>query len=363
MKIQLYPPFCLHEIGKRDNNEDSVFPAKEEFEKSNKNLFLVCDGVGGAAKGEVASKIVCQVLSEMLTEKKVILGGDINNAISVAEEKMDAHIQKDIEANGMATTLTLLSFHQKGATVAHLGDSRVYQIRDEEILFKTSDHSFVNELVSKNIITLEEAKNHPKRNIVTRAIGIKGQEAQVKYIDDIVEGDYFFLCSDGITESISDDLLVQLLSDNGMSNEDKLEKIKSICSEKSRDNFSAYLVQVKSIELDTFLEKTNQFILANTRFVSAVLILLLVSSVGMLLLLNSERKNAVNNTLEFSIPNSVVDQKDMAGPKLVDTAEGEDSISGLEKQKLEEEFLNIEALTDSINKAKKVQIDSSDYNN
>jgi len=250
MKITLHPPVCLHEMGKRKNNEDYIYPSKKNqgMAKSS-GLFLVCDGVGGSAKGEEASKIVCEVFSKVLVGKKTVKAEDVAEALKAAEDAIDEYTRNDPESKGMATTLTLLSLHKKGVTIAHLGDSRVYQIRGNEIIFRTNDHSFVNELVSNNIITEAEAREHPKRNVVTKAIvgAFSPQVPDVEYIEDVHPGDYFFLCTDGILESIDDEQLVKIISKSGRSDIEKVNDIYKICNKESKDNFSSWLLQIDQV--------------------------------------------------------------------------------------------------------------------
>lgn len=251
MKVTLHPPLCLHEIGQRENNEDNVFPPKGSVPQSGPyQLYLVCDGVGGMEKGEVASQIACDVISSHLAGQTNVSKSDIDQAVWYAEQEIGTYIEENIDALGMATTLTLLRIQDDGIIIAHLGDSRIYHVRGGQILHKTYDHSFVNELLSKKIITEEEAKNHPKRNVVTKAI-MGGGEHQVpdfNHFQNILPGDYFFLCTDGITESISDPELASILNTSNLSNEKKLKAIKHKCREHSKDNHSAYLLQIKHLD-------------------------------------------------------------------------------------------------------------------
>lgn len=249
MEVIFHPALCLHEIGQRENNEDNIYPEKgSPIPSGPSQLFLVCDGVGGAEKGEVASKIVCDIVSKYLKGLSSITALEINEAIELAETTIDTFVSKNEDVKGMATTLTLLAAHKNGIAIAHLGDSRVYHIRAGKIIHKTSDHSFVNELVSKNIITEAEALNHPKKNVVTKAImGGKHQAPDVTQIQDVLPNDYFFLCTDGITESVTDKDLVQILSAKDSDNVQKIEAIRKKCESNSKDNHSAYLLQVKTV--------------------------------------------------------------------------------------------------------------------
>ncbi len=249
MHIEIYPPHALHEKGQRLGNEDYIYPVSLDAITANQHkLFVVCDGVGGAEKGEEASRIVCESFAESLDGLDNVYAHDFERALEMAENRMDAFVEAYPDADGMATTLALLVFDIEGAKISHIGDSRVYQIRDGQVRFKTSDHSLVNEMVINNIITAEEAVTHPKRNVVSRAI--MGSQRPTKMdttlIADLKPGDYFFLCTDGILESVSDTALVSILSQSS-TDEQKMLDISKLCNEHSRDNFSAYLVCVKDV--------------------------------------------------------------------------------------------------------------------
>lgn len=252
MKILLKKPLALNETGGRSNNEDSVFPPKGTA-LPDQRLFMVCDGVGGSEKGEIASALAIDSIRDYFL--KNLFSGSyqsyLASAIAYTQQQFDDHIETHPEAKGMGTTLTLLFFSSIGALVAHIGDSRVYQIRAGKILFQTEDHSLVNALVKNNIITPEEALSHPQRNVITRAIQgntVSKTNADISLITDIRSGDYFFLCTDGILEKISNDILCSILSKT-ITNDEKIAEIHELCSGQTRDNFSAYLVQVDKISV------------------------------------------------------------------------------------------------------------------
>ncbi|GAB3976137.1 hypothetical protein GCM10028806_35020 [Spirosoma terrae] len=249
IKIETYPPLALNEIGKRDNNEDSIFPSKggaHEYDR----LFLVCDGIGGNAKGEEASNIVCEAFDHVMESGRQPSNPMIiANALYYAEEQIDLFVQNNPEAKGMGTTMTLLHLHENGATIAHIGDSRVYHIRGRTIRFVTSDHKWVNKLVLSGDLSPEEALIHPRRNVIDRAIlgrQERPSQADVIQVTDIRAGDYFFLCTDGILEGVDENQLVHILASDD-SDTNKLGEIESRCNEKSMDNFSAYLVRIRSV--------------------------------------------------------------------------------------------------------------------
>ncbi len=247
MIFEIYPPFSLNEKGQRQENEDSIYPTSTA--STGDRLFIVCDGLGGAEKGEEASRIVSESFATSLKGLDTVFGHDLDRALELAELRLDEYVEAHPDADGMATTLAMLILDKEGAKAAHIGDSRVYHIRKGEILFKTKDHSLVNEMVSSNIITAEEAVNHPKRNIISRAIAGSSRPTKmdVNLITDVRPGDYFFLCSDGVPESVTDTNLVELLMQE-TTNENKIATIGNLCRQYSKDNFSAYLVQIMKFE-------------------------------------------------------------------------------------------------------------------
>ena len=171
MNITIGNPWAVSEKGGRLNNEDSIFPLPETA-NSNQNLFLVCDGVGGAEKGEIASSLACESFQTFFsTFREGEPNADfINKAIRYTEARFDDYVAIHPEAKGMATTLTMTFVGTTGITLAHVGDSRIYHFRKGEILFQTEDHSLVNSLVKLGKITHEEVTHHPQRNVIIRAI-------------------------------------------------------------------------------------------------------------------------------------------------------------------------------------------------
>ena len=248
MKIKLTNIQALSGLGKRENNEDSIYPTLSTTQLNN-NLFLVCDGVGGMEKGEVASQVVCSSIPEYFEQNKgkSIDENYIFQAFLYAQNKIAEHIVENPDADGMGTTLTLLSLNDKGVSIAWAGDSRVYQIRNGEIIFKTADHSFVEELVRNGIISAEDALTHPKKNIITRAMqGDPKVKPDVFHQNDVQAGDKFFLCSDGVLESFDDAALCEVIAHN--TPEQAVSIIEKTCAQHSKDNHSLYLIEIGSVE-------------------------------------------------------------------------------------------------------------------
>ena len=251
MEIRLSQPFSFQQLGLRCNQEDSRFPDCDE-PKASQSYFLVCDGVGGSEKGEVASRTVCDAFGEALSSFSASYEFSLSNfetALGHAFAMLEA--KTDDSNRGMATTLSFAAFHRNGCFIAHIGDSRVYYIRPGSgIIYRTEDHSLVQALVRAGAITEEQAKTHPRRNVITRAIGVTGANgerptATTINITDIQPGDYVFLCSDGVLSEISDETLVKILSSN-ISDREKRDQIASIC-QNSGDNNTAWIIRVDNV--------------------------------------------------------------------------------------------------------------------
>lgn len=250
MKIQIKKPQGFSEIGGRGNNEDCIFPSENEANE-NDNIIIVCDGVGGASKGEVASALTVKTISEFLRQHPTAVVDKklINAAVRAAQEAISRYVAAHEDATGMATTLTLFYAHENGVTLAHAGDSRIYHIRGGKILYRSKDHSYLNELIEKGIISEEEAKNS-RNNRITRAVvalEVRAIEADV-YLCTPEPNDYFFMCTDGVLENLTEEYLLEVLQEE-TDNREKIEKIRALgLNHPQYDNFSAYLIQIDSCE-------------------------------------------------------------------------------------------------------------------
>lgn len=257
MSITLEKPLGISDKGKRKNNEDCIFPLSEESVVSDR-LFLVCDGVGGSEKGEVASFMACDVIQTFFKTflKEAPDTSFIRKCVQYVEACFDNYVESYPEAKGMATTLAMLYVSDESVFAVHIGDSRIYQFRKGKIIFRTEDHSLVNSWVKMGCITPEEAQHHPQKNVILRAIQGTNHpaEADVAELKNIEDGDYFLLCSDGVVESFSDDELEQIFITTNRTSDIK-EKLMEKCLLHSRDNFSFYLIQVDSIQEKTSFSK------------------------------------------------------------------------------------------------------------
>lgn len=258
MTIDTYPPFSFSYTGQRANNEDALWPQPGQANEQTR-LFMVCDGMGGADKGEVASQLVIEGIIRYVTDNQPPLldDGHLEAALSVVQESYQAYVRANLLVNRMGSTLALLQLHEQGATVAHLGDSRVFQIRSGHVIFQTKDHKQVNDMVEAGIITMEQAQTHPWRNRLSRAVVIDSansqnpefrlESADVVLLTDVQPDDYFFLCSDGVLEQVDEYILGAILKIN-VSDDTKLKFLLQKCAEKTKDNYSGYLVHIKQVE-------------------------------------------------------------------------------------------------------------------
>ena len=255
--------FSIWEFGQRKDSqgnphqEDSTFPEAGKLSDSDR-LFILCDGMGGHDAGEVASMTVCDAMSKSILNDGHDSEGkfdkqDFENALDAAYEALD---KKDSGAEKkMGTTLTFLKLYEKGAFIAHMGDSRVYHIRpgksgeDTRILHETSDHSLVNDLVKIGELSREEARISKQKNVITRAMQPhmdRRPKADIYETSDLQPGDYFYMCSDGMLEQAEMEdgtSLKNIFSERGGEDEKKVEILKSV-TENNRDNHTAFIIHI-----------------------------------------------------------------------------------------------------------------------
>lgn len=252
MKISIRQPLGYSHIGRKDNQEDNVYPLFEQVD-DHQRFFILCDGVGGQDHGEVASRCVCDTVGAYLEQRYQEAGDvtkdDITLAIGKAYDALDA-LDKDDQSK-MATTFTCVCLTSNGAIVAHMGDSRIYQVRPGQgVMYQSADHSLVNALLAVGELTPEEAKDFPRKNVITRALQPHSERrfsAEIHTLTDVRSGDYFFLCCDGVLEQLTNDRLVEILASK-RSDDEKLSLIEHESLDKTRDNFTAYLIPIDKVK-------------------------------------------------------------------------------------------------------------------
>ena len=199
------------DIGRlRRQNEDAAW-----FDES-RAVFAVADGMGGHLAGEVASRMAIEAVQRMAQENACPGIAALREAVASAHETILAHAQDHIECAGMGTTLSVLWLGVNYAYIAHVGDSRIYRLREGSLTQITQDHSLVEELVRAGLITREQARTHPRRNIITRALGTHGENEPDLLVTDVRDGDLFLLCTDGLTGMVTDGDIERVLRENDM---------------------------------------------------------------------------------------------------------------------------------------------------
>ena len=199
-------------IGKmRAVNQDTVFVTCKQI-GTLPNLFIVADGMGGHNGGEIASKTAiahfCDHIKSSTEEEMLDL---LTSAASTANIGILSLAEKDPALTGMGTTLTACTIIGNKCFIVHIGDSRAYAVTNDTITQLTHDHSYVNEMVRAGQITQNEAREHPKRNILTRVLGINPKMSADGYVTHIKPDSFILLCSDGLYNMVSENEIKNLI--------------------------------------------------------------------------------------------------------------------------------------------------------
>ena len=266
MKISIRKPIGYSHIGRKDQQEDAVWPLFTDV-SSNSPCIVLCDGVGGSEHGEIASQTSSRVIGEYLTkiikDNHAVSEADLHNAVNLAYdelEKIDTNPSEEGSVS-MATTLTCICIHNDGILAAHMGDSRIYHVRPGQgLLYQSADHSLVNMLLQAGEITLEEAKNFSRKNVITKAIqphAKKRFKAEIQHLTDIQSGDYIFLCCDGVLEQLTNEHLVKILSMD-CSDKEKISLLEAESTDRTRDNYTAYLIPIDKVKGVSSIEQEEE---------------------------------------------------------------------------------------------------------
>ena len=221
-------------VGKvRKNNEDSLLVTEP-------NIFVAADGMGGAAAGEVASQMLVDTVKDFLSAVPEPID---ENILSKAILKSNAAILRKAKENsslrGMGTTATILHIYNNQAYFAHVGDSRLYRLKNSTLEQLTTDHSYVESLVRSGELTPAQAKIHPMKNILTQAVGVM-ENIQVETGNFTVDGgDKFLLCTDGLTNMVDDEDIKKILFESSNPAEDLIQ---AALDNGGNDNVTAVVV-------------------------------------------------------------------------------------------------------------------------
>ena len=236
--------FAKTDVGKvRSVNQDAFYINTLPNDAA---LAVVCDGMGGASAGDIASKTAVEIISQYVVNaynpsmSSVDIERLLDNAISSANIEVFSLSQKDERLNGMGTTVVAAVVRDKQAIICNIGDSRAYVINDKLIQI-TRDHSMVQTLVESGKITPEQAQIHPEKNIITRALGVEENILTDSYCVDITNNDKVLLCTDGLSNYVSADEILSIVNNN------ELDKVTNLLIDKAnfgggRDNITAAII-------------------------------------------------------------------------------------------------------------------------
>ncbi len=220
--------FAKSDLGKaRDINEDAIYIPEEDL---GINLYILADGMGGYQGGDIASQLAVTAARsyilnnyEITFEEKEDILKLVNGAIEYANIVVSEKAKTDKKLNKMGATLEILLIIKNDAYIGHVGDSSVYMIRDRKINKLTTDHSYIQKLITDGRITKEESSTHPDKNMITKAIGTEiVVEAELIH-KKLNTNDILIICSDGLTNLVSDKEMLEIVLDSF--NEDIAEKL------------------------------------------------------------------------------------------------------------------------------------------
>ena len=236
------------DIGKkREVNEDDFYASDD----IGLPLYLVADGMGGHNAGEVASKMAIDIIKNNIIDLKKTLADEdkiiqlIKKSIEEANTKIYLKSIKNQQYKGMGTTITLAYILEGKICLGHVGDSRAYLIQDGNLNQITEDHSFVNELLKSGSITKEEAKNHPKRNMITRAVGSSSIIEMDLKVENYNKNDILILCSDGLINMVRDSEILEVFK-----SETDVQKACDILVDLANSNGGLDNITIVAIKLD-----------------------------------------------------------------------------------------------------------------
>ncbi len=235
----------------RDHNEDSVLAAER--------VFVVADGMGGHAAGEVASTITIETLGE-LAKRSTLTRDDLVEALRESNARILRSVARHPEQTGMGTTVAGLTIVSTGGSdhwaVFNIGDSRVYRVIDGRLNSITVDHSEVRELIDSGVITETEALRHPLRNVVTRSLGSEAMPTPDIWVFPPHPGERFVICSDGLSNELSDEQILAVVTAHDEPQEAAEALARAAVEAGGRDNVSVIVVALdaqpdEDVDVDT----------------------------------------------------------------------------------------------------------------
>ena len=244
MKLSSY---SVTDIGRlRKLNQDYVFTSEVPV-GTLPDLFIVADGMGGHKAGEYASKCAVEtIVSQINSSSERGSIRVISNAIREANRRVRNKAMSDDNYFGMGTTLVVATLDEDGLCVANVGDSRLYLISNGEIKQVTVDHSLVEEMVQMGELERKSARNHPDKNIITRAVGVMEEvDPDFFEVEDLVVGDTILMCSDGLSNMLEDTEIMGIVEGEGTLKEKANRLVAAANMNGGRDNITVILVRVE----------------------------------------------------------------------------------------------------------------------
>ena len=252
-KLTIYGESDVGQV--REHNEDFI------GWDAHLGLVLLADGMGGHNAGEVASELAVSSIRdalqdvlgpEMASSSVIDFNDALREAIVYANDEIIRMASERLECAGMGTTIVVTLFHGDRVIIANVGDSRMYRLRDKELTQVTTDHSLVQEMLDNGYISEEEAQLSASRNLITRALGI-AEQVEVDVVQDSVEnGDSYLLCSDGLTDLVTNEEILQLWLLYKDDLKTGCKELVSLANEKGgKDNISVILVSLQEAYSDT----------------------------------------------------------------------------------------------------------------
>lgn len=236
--------FSITEIGKkRQLNEDSVY-ASQDAVGDFPNLFIVADGMGGHKAGDRASRETVEIMLDTISHASGTgIRETFREALETANQKVRQDARRSIELEGMGTTAVACTIDGDRMTVVNVGDSRLYVINEREGVRQiTVDHSLVEQMVQEGFLSREDARNHPKKNIITRAVGVLAEVEPDFFEVTLREGDRVLLCSDGLSNMLEDEELGIIVNSVGSLEEKAKMLVDAANGNGGKDNISVILV-------------------------------------------------------------------------------------------------------------------------
>jgi PPM family protein phosphatase len=243
--------YVLSDLGNvRSNNEDNGYffrPHDQQLREKKGFLGIVADGMGGYAAGEIASELAVNIIKNTYYQTNKTIQDSLKLSLENANQQIFQKAQNTPAHKGMGTTCTAVVICENRIFYAHIGDSRLYHLHNGKLNQISNDHTYVNELLKNNLITVEQASSHPERNILTRAMGTKSKvEIDVESIDDIFEdSDRLLLCSDGLYEYFRLEEIETILIEKPIK-EASVELIETAKMRGGHDNITTLIIEYQN---------------------------------------------------------------------------------------------------------------------